>query len=165
MTLVVFHPRDPALITNDNLESNMEQDDTVPASTYAVKGMSLGFEVTPEQAKQVVTMKTTGRYNLTDHMTQPSLAVHGKPVDIKPFQADPTQEMLNDMSSPYNIEPATLVNLWAVRFGKEWVGTEAVANAEETEFWQHATNRLRELGCIEMHTLASSYRVVLRIVE
>jgi hypothetical protein len=73
--------------------------------------------------------------------------------------------MLEDKSSPYNIDPETLVNLWAVRFGKEWVGTEAVANAEETEFWQHATNRLRELGYLEMHTLASSYRVVLRIVE
>ena len=77
--------------------------------------------------------------------------------------------MLEDASSPYNIDPETLSNLWVVRFGKGWVGNEAVEtlemDTEQVEFWRHAANRLRELGYLEMHTLASSYRVVLRIVE
>ena len=38
-------------------------------------------------------------------------------------------------------------------------------DAEENNWWRHAANRLRELGYLEMHTQASSYRVVLRIVE
>jgi len=152
----------------------MEHDDIVDASTYTVKGMSLGFEVTPEQAKQIstATIKATGRYSFgptansaINSKSVGSLTNRGKPVDIKPFEADPTEEMLEDKSSPYNIDPETLNNLWAVRFGKEWVGTEEITNAEEWQFWQHATNRLRELGYLEMHTLASSYRVVLRIVE
>lgn len=95
-----------------------------------------------------------------------TLKSHGKPVEIKPFLIEPTMEMLNDKSSPYNIAPDTLSNLWVVRFGKEWVDAVTVEDAgEEAEFWQHTANRLRELGYLEMHTLASSYRVVLRIVE
>jgi hypothetical protein len=97
------------------------------------------------------------------------LTVHGKPVDLRPFTVNPDMDMLNDKSSPYNIDPETLSNLWVVRFGKEWVGQEVVENASATDdaadFWMHAANRLRELGYLEMHTLASSYRVVLRIVE
>lgn len=93
----------------------------------------------------------------------------GKPVDIKPFEADPTEAMLEDASSPYNVDPETLANLWVVRFGKGWVGNEVVEtlemDTEQVEWWRHAANRLRELGYLEMHTLASSYRVVLRIVE
>jgi len=154
----------------------MEHDDIVDASMYAVKGMSLGFEVTPEQANQIDRWTVPAAVS-TNRIINPRMATwdgsigsgsirnKGKPVDIRPFEAEPTEAMLVDKSSPYNIDPETLVNLWAVRFGKEWVGTEAVADAEETEFWQHATNRLRELGYLEMHTLASSYRVVLRIVE
>ena len=113
-----------------------------------------------------VTMKTTGRYNLTDHMTQAApLTVHGRPVELKPFEVQPDMAMLEDASSPYNIDPETLSNLWVVRFGKGWVGSDTVEDDEQVEFWRHAANRLRELGYLEMHTLASSYRVVLRIVE
>ena len=92
---------------------------------------------------------------------------HGRPVEIKPFEVNPDMAMLEDASSPYNIDPETLSNLWVVRFGKGWVGSEAVEDmdAEENNWWRHAANRLRELGYLEMHTLASSYRVVLRIVE
>ena len=95
------------------------------------------------------------------------LRVHGRPVEIRPFEVNPDMAMLEDASSPYNIDPETLSNLWVVRFGKEWVGSEAVEDmdAEENNWWRHAANRLRELGYLEMHTLASSYRVVLRIVE
>lgn len=86
---------------------------------------------------------------------------------VKPFEVHPDMAMLEDASSPYNIDPETLSNLWVVRFGKGWVGSEAVEDmdAEENNWWRHAANRLRELGYLEMHTLASSYRVVLRIVE
>lgn len=90
---------------------------------------------------------------------------NGKPVEIKPFEVNPDMAMLEDLSSPYNIDPETLSNLWVVRFGKEWVGSDTVEDDEQVEFWRHAANRLRELGYLEMHTLASSYRVVLRIVE
>ena len=93
------------------------------------------------------------------------LKVHGRPVEIKPFEVQPDMAMLEDASSPYNIDPETLSNLWVVRFGKGWVGNDAVEDDEQVEFWRHAANRLRELGYLEMHTLASSYRVVLRIVE
>ena len=117
-----------------------------------------------------VTMKTTGRYNVTDHMTGTTpLKVHGRPVEVKPFEVNPDMTMLNDASSPYNVDPETLANLWVVRFGKGWVGNEVVEtlemDTEQVEWWRHAANRLRELGYLEMHTLASSYRVVLRIVE
>lgn len=94
------------------------------------------------------------------------LRVHGRPVEIKPFMVEPDMDMLNDKSSPYNLDVETLVNLWIVRFGKEWVGNEAVDEVEDdVDFWRHLANRLRDLGRMEMHTLASSYRVVLRIVE
>ena len=123
--------------------------------------------------QNTMTYKTTGRYNLTDHMTNISngsnrdggLRAHGRPVEIKPFEVNPDMAMLEDASSPYNIDPETLSNLWVVRFGKEWVGSDTVEDDEQVEFWRHAANRLRELGYLEMHTLASSYRVVLRIVE
>ena len=98
---------------------------------------------------------------------QAGLTVRGKPVDLKPFHAEPTMEMLEDASSAYNVEPETLSNLWVARFGKGWVGNEVVEDmeADQVDWWRHAANRLRELGYLEMHTLASSYRVVLRIVE
>ena len=113
-----------------------------------------------------LTMATTGMYNLTDHMvTGGQIKSHGRPVEIKPFEVQPDMAMLEDQSSPYNISPETLSNLWVVRFGKEWVGSDTVEEDEQVEFWRHAANRLRELGYLEMHTLASSYRVVLRIVE
>ena len=117
-----------------------------------------------------MTMKTTGRYNVTDHMTGTTpLKVHGRPVEVKPFEVNPDMTMLNDASSPYNVDPETLANLWVVRFGKGWVGNEVVEtlemDTEQVDWWRHAANRLRELGYLEMHTLASSYRVVLRIVE
>ena len=112
-----------------------------------------------------MTMKTAGRYNLGDTVTAGHIKSHGKPVEIKPFEVQPDMAMLEDASSPYNIDPETLSNLWVVRFGKEWVGSDTVEDDEQVEFWRHAANRLRELGYLEMHTLASSYRVVLRIVE
>lgn len=98
-----------------------------------------------------------------------TLKSHGRPVEVKPFEVNPDMTMLNDASSPYNVDPETLANLWVVRFGKGWVGNEVVEtlemDTEQVEWWRHAANRLRELGYLEMHTLASSYRVVLRIVE
>ena len=126
-----------------------------------------------------MTMATTGRYNLgtTTNGTSPitlgantnaeaKLTVHGRPVEIKPFEVNATMEMLEDASSPYNIDPETLSNLWIVRFGKGWVGNEAVEDTEDdVDWWRHCANRLRELGYLEMHTLASSYRIVMRIVE
>ena len=111
-----------------------------------------------------VTMKTTGRYNLG--AAEATLRVHGRPVEIKPFEVNATMELLEDASSPYNIDPETLSNLWIVRFGKGWVGNEAVEDTEDdVDWWRHCANRLRELGYLEMHTLASSYRIVMRIVE
>lgn len=107
-----------------------------------------------------VTMATTGRYNLGNTVTAATIKA------LKPFEVDTTMEMLEDASSPYNVAPETLANLWVVRFGKGWVGNEAVEDTEDdVDWWRHAANRLRELGYLEMHTLASSYRVVLRIVE
>ena len=94
------------------------------------------------------------------------LRVHGRPVEIRPFEVNPDMAMLEDASSPYNIDPETLSNLWVVRFGKDWVDADNIgAEDKEDIWWRHAANRLRELGYLEMHTLASSYRVVLRIVE
>lgn len=92
---------------------------------------------------------------------------HGKPVEIRPFEVNPDMAMLEDASSPYNVDVETLANLWVARFGKGWVGNDAVEDmdADQVDWWRHAANRLRELGYLEMHTLASSYRVVLRIVE
>ena len=104
-------------------------------------------------------------YIFTSSASAQPLKVHGRPVEIKPFEVQLDMAMLEDASSPYNISPETLSNLWVVRFGKEWVGTDVVEEDEQVEFWRHAANRLRELGYLEMHTLASSYRVVLRIVE
>lgn len=110
---------------------------------------------------------SNGSIGPTGTSTHATLRAHGRPVEIKPFEVNPDMAMLEDASSPYNIDPETLSNLWVVRFGKEWVGSEAVENldVEENNWWRHAANRLRELGYLEMHTLASSYRVVLRIVE
>ena len=116
-------------------------------------------------SNQTITMATTGRYNFGPTGTEATIRSHGKPVEIKPFDVSTTMEMLEDASSPYNIDPETLSNLWIVRFGKGWVGNEAVEDDEDSMFWSHTANRLRELGYLEMHTLASSYRVVLRIVE
>lgn len=95
------------------------------------------------------------------------LKVHGRPVEVKPFEVSPDMAMLEDASSPYNVDVETLANLWVARFGKGWVGNDAVEDmdADQVDWWRHAANRLRELGYLEMHTLASSYRVVLRIVE
>ena len=91
---------------------------------------------------------------------------HGKPVEIRPFEVYLDMEMLNDKSSAYNVDPETLANLWVVRFGKDWVDAENIGDEDKEDiWWRHAANRLRELGYLEMHTLASSYRVVLRIVE
>lgn len=113
-----------------------------------------------------MTYKTTGRYNLGDTVTSSQIRSHGRPVEIKPFEVQPDMAMLEDASSPYNVDPETLANLWAVRFGKDWVDAENIgAEDKEDIWWRHAANRLRELGYLEMHTLASSYRVVLRIVE
>ena len=95
------------------------------------------------------------------------LKVHGRPVEVKPFEVNPDMTMLEDASSPYNVDVETLANLWVARFGKGWVSNDAVEDmdADQIDWWRHAANRLRELGYLEMHTLASSYRVVLRIVE
>ena len=124
-------------------------------------------ELTKESLEDAIAMTyKTSRYNLGDHMvTGGQIKSHGRPVEIKPFEVQPDMAMLEDASSPYNIDPETLSNLWVVRFGKEWVGSDTVEDDEQVEFWRHAANRLRELGYLEMHTLASSYRVVLRIVE
>lgn len=137
----------------------MEQDSELDPLPYFTAGTTAS-----------VTMATTGRYNIgpatSSAIGAQNLTVHGRPVDIKPFMVEPTMDMLNDKSSPYNIDVETLVNLWTVRFGKEWVGNEAVDEMEEdVDFWRHVANRLRDLGRMEMHTLASSYRIVLRIVE
>ena len=119
--------------------------------------------------QNTMTYKTAGRYNLGDTVTAGQIRSHGRPVEVKPFEVNPDMAMLEDASSPYNVDPETLANLWVVRFGKGWVGNEAVEtlemDTEQVEWWRHAANRLRELGYLEMHTLASSYRVVLRIVE
>ena len=112
-------------------------------------------------SQAAATMKVGG----WDGIGTTTLKNHGKPVEIRPFEVNPDMAMLEDASSPYNIDPETLSNLWVVRFGKEWVGSDTVEDDEQVEFWRHAANRLRELGYLEMHTLASSYRVVLRIVE
>ena len=114
--------------------------------------------------QSTMTIKTTGMYSIPSQTNNP-LTVLGRPVELKPFEVNPDMAMLEDASSPYNIDPETLSNLWVVRFGKEWVGSDTVEDDEQVEFWRHAANRLRELGYLEMHTLASSYRVVLRIVE
>ena len=153
----------------------MENDDAVDSATYAFKGMSLGFEVDKAQAKTIeeiqamtvdraVAIKAIGNYRMG-----PATSIEGKPVEARPFAVAPDMDMLNDKSSPYNIDLETLSNLWVVRFGKEWVGQEVVEESEAVDgqpgFWQHTANRLRELGYLEMHTLASSYRVVMRLVE
>ena len=152
----------------------MENDDTIDSMTYALgKNMAESIDAAVIKSFEgaythtpTATMATTGRYNLTDHMTSPPLTVHGRPVEIKPFEVNATMEMLEDASSPYNIDPETLSNLWVVRFGKGWVGNEAVENTDDdVDWWRHCANRLRELGYLEMHTLASSYRIVLRIVK
>lgn len=177
--MVVFRLRDPALITNDNLESIMEE------KKYSLEEYAMGITIPKEALEDAafnaigtqlgsaidastMTMATTGRYSLTDHMTGTTiLKNHGKPVEIRPFEVYLDMEMLNDKSSAYNVEPETLANLWVARFGKGWVGNEVVEDmeADQVDWWRHAANRLRELGYLEMHTLASSYRVVLRIVE
>lgn len=117
-----------------------------------------------------IQMKATGRYNIgaasNSSATAATLKNHGKPVEIRPFEVYLDMEMLNDKSSAYNVDPETLANLWVVRFGKDWVDAENIgAEDKEDIWWRHAANRLRELGYLEMHTLASSYRVVLRVVE
>ena len=119
-------------------------------------------------AAQAAAVRST-RAAWENSATAATLKNHGKPVEIRPFEVNPDMAMLEDASSPYNVDPETLANLWVVRFGKGWVGNEAVEtlemDTEQVEWWRHAANRLRELGYLEMHTLASSYRVVLRIVE
>lgn len=109
-------------------------------------------------------MATVDRW---DSINASTLKSNGKPVEIRPFEVNPDMAMLEDASSPYNVDVETLANLWVARFGKGWVGNDAVEDmdADQVDWWRHAANRLRELGYLEMHTLASSYRVVLRIVE
>ena len=153
--MVVFRLRDPALITNDNLESSMAKITGFGRAPIKAEGSPLDY------GPATLTNISSGSNR------DGGLRVHGRPVEIRPFEVNPDMAMLEDASSPYNIDPETLSNLWAVRFGKGWVGSEAVEDmdAEENNWWRHAANRLRELGYLEMHTLASSYRVVLRIVE
>ena len=162
----------------------MEQDDALDAARYSLEEYAMGIKIPAEFLEDAafnaigtqlssaidastLTMATTGRYNIgpTGASTHATLRAHGRPVEIKPFEVNPDMAMLEDASSPYNIDPETLSNLWVVRFGKGWVGNDEVEDDEQVEFWRHAANRLRELGYLEMHTLASSYRVVLRIVE
>ena len=141
----------------------MEQDDSLDASTYVFTPTSGGL-----YTNRIISpsMATVDRW---DSGQAAPLKNHGKPVEIRPFEVNPDMAMLEDASSPYNVDPETLANLWVVRFGKGWVGNEVVEtlemDTEQVEWWRHAANRLRELGYLEMHTLASSYRVVLRIVE
>lgn len=162
----------------------MEQDDALDAARYSLEEYAMGIKIPAEFLEDAafnaigtqlssaidastLTMATTGRYNIgpTGASTHATLRAHGRPVEIKPFEVNPDMAMLEDASSPYNVDPETLSNLWVVRFGKGWVGNDEVEDDEQVEFWRHAANRLRELGYLEMHTLASSYRVVLRIVE
>jgi hypothetical protein len=139
-----------------------------PASTTAVANSTAASNfVWGTGGTQAMRIDASGNVGVGASPTGSALSVHGKPVDLKPFVAEPTMDMLNDAASPYNIDPETLANLWVARFGKGWVGNDAVEDMEEdqVEWWRHLANRLRELGYLEMHTLASSYRVVLRIVE
>ena len=178
---VVFRRRDPTLITNDNLESSMGNDDLVDSMTYAL-GKNMAESIDAALIKSIegaythtptATMKTTGFGHTGSIGPATSSAIgktvmrsQGKPVEVRPFDVYLDAAFLEDASSPYNIAPETLANLWVVRFGKGWVGNEAVDDLEDdVDWWRHAANRLRELGYLEMHTLASSYRVVLRIVE
>lgn len=175
-TLVVFRLRDPALITNDNLESNMEQDSvdlSAESLTQAIGKIRTMQDIGLLSTNPSIVVGTmaeaaalAGLASNQATVTAATLKSHGKPVEIKPFEVNATMEMLEDASSPYNIDPETLSNLWVVRFGKGWVGNEAVENTDDdVDWWRHCANRLRELGYLEMHTLASSYRVVMRIVE
>ena len=151
---VVFRRRDPTLITNDNLESTMAKITGFGRAPIKAEGSPLDYGP--------VTMTNISSGSIRDG----GLRVHGRPVEIKPFEVYLDMETLNDKSSAYNVDPETLANLWVVRFGKDWVDAENIgAEDKEDIWWRHAANRLRELGYLEMHTLASSYRVVLRIVE
>ena len=123
--------------------------------------------------QNTMTYKTAGGYNRGPATNSAAGGISGWDRNVKdavlktvkPFEVNPDMAMLEDASSPYNVSPETLSNLWVVRFGKDWVGSDVVEDDEQAVFWRHAANRLRELGYLEMHTLASSYRVVLRIVE
>lgn len=140
----------------------MEHDDKVDASAYVFTPSPGGV-----YSNRIVnsSMATVDRWD--GSINASTLKSNGKPVDIRPFEVNPDMAMLEDASSAYNVDPETLANLWVARFGKGWVGNDAVEDmdADQVDWWRHAANRLRELGYLEMHTLASSYRVVLRIVE
>lgn len=133
----------------------------------AIKEFEGGQLITSKPETIYTTGYGVGRYNLGDTVTAGQIKSHGRPVEVKPFEVQPDMAMLLDASSPYNVDVETLANLWVARFGKGWVGNDAVEDmeADQVDWWRHAANRLRELGYLEMHTLASSYRVVLRIVE
>ena len=143
----------------------MEQDDNSPFG-LAPMATSGGVTTVFTASNRIInpSMATVGSWD--NGATTGTIKIHGRPVEIKPFEVNATMEMLEDASSPYNIDPETLSNLWIVRFGKGWVGNEAVEDTEDgVDWWRHCANRLRELGYLEMHTLASSYRIVMRIVE
>lgn len=137
------------------------------AAPMKIEGAPITYELSEDALEHsTMTLKTASRYNIRDTVTAGQIKSNGKPVEIRPFEVYLDMEMLNDASSPYNVAPETLANLWVVRFGKEWVDAEKIGDEEKEDiWWRHAANRLRELGYLEMHTLASSYRVVLRIVE
>jgi len=65
-------------------------------------------------------------------------------------------------SEAFNVPVDSLVNIWVMRFGHDWVELERI---EEDAFFSVAFKRLKQLGEVEVHFLTDRARYVCRMPE
>ena len=88
-------------------------------------------------------------------------AIHAGIVRARLFvSSEITSAMLE--SEAFNIPVDSLINVWVIRFGHDWVELERI---EEDAFFSSAFKRLKQLGEVEVHFLTDRARYVCRMPE
>ena len=88
-------------------------------------------------------------------------AIHAGIVRARLFvSSEITSAMLE--SEAFNVPVDSLVNIWVMRFGHDWVELERI---EEDAFFSVAFKRLKQLGEVEVHFLTDRARYVCRMPE
>jgi len=83
-------------------------------------------------------------------------AIHAGIVRARLFvSSEITSAMLE--SEAFNVPVDSLVNIWVMRFGHDWVELERI---EEDAFFSVAFKRLKQLGEVEVHFLTDRARYV-----
>jgi len=93
--------------------------------------------------------------------TVSSNAIHAGIVRARLFvSSEITSAMLE--SEAFNVPIDSLINVWVIRFGHDWVELERI---EEDAFFSSAFKRLKQLGEVEVHFLTDRARYVCRMPE